>query len=83
MNEEKQEGNVPRLGGMPEGRIQRYFCVDDDNCHALERVSKDAKIISKETKEITVMGQVVKGWVVELEVPVSDGAVRMDAVPSP
>lgn len=78
MGEEKQEEEVPRLGGMPEGRIQRYFCVDDDECHALARVSKDAIVISKEVKEIMFMGRVIKGWVVELEVPVSDGVVRMD-----
>jgi len=83
MSEEKREGRFPRLGGTPEGRIQRYFCVDDNNCHALARVSKDAKVISKETKEITVMGKVVKGWIVELEVPASDGVVRMDIVAKP
>ena len=83
MNNEKQEAECPRLGGMPEARIQRYFCVDDDKCHALALVSEDAKILSKEAKEIVVRGEVVKGWTVELEVPATDGVVRMDLVAKP
>lgn len=69
---------LDRLGGIPEGRVQRYFCVDDDNCRALERVSKDAKVLHKERREFTVMGKVVKGWIVQLEVPATDGVVRTD-----
>jgi hypothetical protein len=69
---------VDRLGGTPEGRVQRYFCVDDDNCRALERVSKDAKLLHKERREFNVMGNIVKGWIVELEVPATDGVVRTD-----
>ena len=83
MSEEKYEAECPRLGGIPEARIQRYFCVDDDKCHALARVSEDAKVISKETREIIVRGEVVKGWIVELEVPATDGVVRMDLVAKP
>ena len=83
MIEEKQEAECPRLGGMPESRIQRYFCVDDDKCHALALVSEDAKILSKEAKEIVVRGEAVKGWIVELEVPATDGVVRMDLVAKP
>ena len=83
MSEEKHEAECPRLGGMPEARIQRYFCVDDDKCRALARVSEDAKILSKEAKEIVVRGEVVNGWVVELEVPATDGVVRMDLVAKP
>ena len=83
MSEEKHEAEFSRLGGMPEARIQRYFCVDDDQCRALSRVSEDAKILSKEAKEIVVRGEVVKGWVVELEVPATDGVVRMDLVAKP
>jgi len=69
---------IDRLGGIPEGRVQRYFCVDDDNCRALERVSKDAKLLHKAPREIVVMGKVMKGWIVELEVPATDGVVRTD-----
>lgn len=83
MNEEKHEAERSRLGGMPEARIQRYFCVDDDNCRALARVSEDAEILSKKAKEIIVRGEVVKGWIVELEVPATDGVVRMDLVAKP
>ena len=80
METESKDSEYAKLGGTPEGRIQRYFCVDDDNCRALARVSEDAIVISKETKEIVVRGKIVKGWVVELEVPATDGVVRMDLV---
>ena len=83
MSDEKQEAGCRWLGGRPEARIQRYFCVDDDNCRALARVSEDAKILSKEAKEIVVRDEVVKGWIVELEVPATDGVVRMDLVSKP
>ncbi len=83
MNDENQEAECPRLGGMPEARIQRYFCVDDDSCRALALVSEDAKILSKEAKEIVVRGEAVNGWVVELEVPATDGVVRLDLVAKP
>ena len=78
-----KEQTEDRLGGMPDGRSQRYFCVDDDRCHALARVSKDAKVISKEAKEILVKGKPVKGWVIELEVPATDGVIRADVVAKP
>ena len=44
---------------------------------------KDAKVISKEAKEIVVRGEIVNGWIVELEVPATDGVVRMDLVAKP
>ncbi|MDA0709111.1 MAG: hypothetical protein O3B73_02755 [bacterium] len=69
---------IDRLGGIPEGRVQRYFCVDDDDCRALQRVSKDAKLLHKEQREFQVLGKTVKGWIVELEVPATDGVVRVD-----
>lgn len=69
-----------RLGGTPEGRVQRYFCVDDEDCHAFARVSKEAKVLRKEPKEIVVKGKPVKGWIVELLVPATDGVVRTDPV---
>jgi len=72
---------IDRLGGIPEGRVQRYFCVDDDNCRALERVSKDAKLLHKERREFLVRGKNVNGWIVELEVPATDGVVRTDPMP--
>ncbi|MBT4136487.1 MAG: hypothetical protein HOE48_01170 [Candidatus Latescibacteria bacterium] len=74
----KDQKVLDRLGGIPEERVQRYFCVDDDNCRALERVSKDAKLLHKERREFNVMGKIVKGWIVELEVPATDGVVRTD-----
>ena len=83
MQKKKHKAKYPTLGGVPEARIQRYFCVDDDECHALARVSKDALILSKQAKKIVVKGEVVKGWVVELEVPATDGVVRMDLVAKP
>ncbi len=83
MSKKKRDDACSRLGGIPEARIQRYFCVDDDECHALARVSKDATILSKEAKEIVVKDEVVKGWVVELGVPATDGVVRMDLVAKP
>lgn len=67
---------IDSLGGIPEGRVQRYFCVDDVDCRALDRISKDAKLLHKEPREIQVMGKVVKGWIIELEVPATDGVVR-------
>jgi hypothetical protein len=69
---------LDRLGGVPEARVQRYFCVDDADCRALERVSKDAKLLDKERREFNVMGEKVKGWIVQLEVPATDGVVRSD-----
>ena len=83
MSSEKNKTEYAKLGGTPDGRIQRYFCVDDDDCRALDRVSGDAIVISKETKEIVVKGKTIKGWVVELEVPATDGVVRMDLVSKP
>lgn len=74
----KESSSKAQLGGTPEGRVQRYFCVDDDECHAFARVSKDAKVLRKEPKEIQVLGKSVKGWIVELLVPATDGVVRTD-----
>jgi len=74
---ENAQNETPQLGGTPEGRIQRYFCVDDEECHAFARVSKEAKVLRKEPREIQVMGESVKGWIVELLVPATDGVVRM------
>jgi len=68
----------PGLGGTPEPRVQRYFCVQDAGCQAFARVSKDAKVLRREPKVVVVMGQEVKGWIVEQEVPATDGTVRID-----
>ena len=82
VNEESGDGSegTPQLGGTPEERIQRYFCVDDEKCHAFARVSKEAKVVKREPKEIQVMGKLVKGWIVELLVPATDGIVRVDPI---
>lgn len=65
-----------RLGGVPKDRIQRYFCVDDEECHALSMVSNDARIVRRTPRSIVVLGREVSGWIVELEVPATDGIVR-------
>lgn len=78
---QSEEKVMDRLGGIPEGRVQRYFCVDDGECRALERISKDAKLLRKVPREIKVLGKTVKGWIVELEVPATDGVVRTDPLP--
>lgn len=70
--------NTGRLGGTPEGRVQRYFCVDDEECRAFSRISKDAKVLRREPKDIIAKGKPVKGWIVELLVPATDGVVRLD-----
>ncbi len=67
-----------QLGGKPEGRIQRYFCMDDEKYHALARVSKDATVLRQIPMRIRVMGKDVDGWVVEVRVPATDGVVRVD-----
>ncbi len=72
----KQSG--AQLGGRPEGRIQRYFCVDDEKYHAFARVSKDATVLRRMPKRIRVMGKDVDGWVVEVMIPATDGVVRVD-----
>ncbi|MCZ6632305.1 MAG: hypothetical protein O7G87_02805 [bacterium] len=82
MEQHPLESNVPKLGGNPESRIQKYFCVDDDEYHAFARISKDAEVLKREPKEIIVMGKLVKGWVVELRVSATDGVVRMDPLAS-
>ena len=51
-----------QLGGKPEGRVQRYFCVDDEKYHAFARVSKDATVLRRMPKRIRVLGKDVDGW---------------------
>ena len=67
-----------QLGGTPEGRIQRYFCIDDKECRAFSRVSKEARVLRRIPKQIRVMGKGIDGWVVEIMVPATDGIVRID-----
>ncbi len=71
-----------QLGGKPEGRIQRYFCVDDEKYHAFAMVSKDATVLRRMPKRIRVMGKDVDGWIVEVMVPATDGVVRVDPLES-
>ena len=65
-----------RLGGVPKGQIQRYFCVDDEECNALAMVSNDARIVRRTPKQIWVLGEEVSGWIVEIEVAATDGVVQ-------
>ena len=78
--EQAENKQTPTLGGSPEGRAQRYFCVDDEGCHAFERLSRDAEVISREPKKVVVEGKEVSGWIVEIMVPATDGVVRFDPV---
>ncbi len=71
---------APTLGGIPEGRTQRYFCIDDEGCHAFERISRDSQVVSREPKTIIVDGLEVSGWIVEILVSATDGVVRFDPV---
>ncbi len=71
---------APTLGGTPEGRTQRYFCIDDEGCHAFERISRDSQVVSREPKTILVDGLEVSGWIVEILVSDTDGVVRFDPV---
>ena len=84
MGDEREipEGSTSQLGGTPEGRIQRYFCVDDEECQAFSRVSKEARMIRREPRKIMVLGKEVNGWIVEVMVPATDGAVREDPMAS-
>ena len=74
---------VTRLGSQPAGRVQRYFCVDDDECRAFSMLSNEATEIRRTPKTIRVMGREVSGWEVEILVPVTDGVVRMDPMEDP
>ena len=74
----KTRESIPRLGGIPEGRIQRYFCIDDEECRAFSMVSKEAEVLRRIPKRIRVGEEEVDGWIVELMVPATDGAVRID-----
>ena len=76
------EFEIQKLGGQPEGRIQKYFCVEDDEYHAFSLIPKDVEVLKREPKEIMVMGKPVAGWIVELLVPATDGIVRMDPMAS-
>jgi hypothetical protein len=76
----KDSKQAPTLGGTPEGRIQRYFCVDDDGCHAFERLSRDAEVVRREPKTVQVDGREITGWIVEVMVAATDGVVRFDPI---
>ena len=80
MKEEQHHTSEPGccLGGRPEGRLQRYFCIDDEECHAFSMISAEAKVVRRIPKRIKVMGKEVEGWIVELIVPATDGTVRID-----
>ena len=67
-----------QLGRTPEGRIHRYFCIDDDGCRAFSRVSKEATLVRKTLKRVKVLGKEVDGWIVDLRLPATDGLVRKD-----
>ncbi len=77
MGESEKETTL-ELGTKAKWRINRYFCVDDEECHAFAKVSKEARILRRTAKRIKVMGKEVEGWIVEIEVPATDGVVRVD-----
>ena len=74
----RPEDEHAQLGGALEGRLQRYFCIDDEECQAFSMVSSEAKVLSRVPKRVRVMGEEVDGWIVELIVPATDGVVRVD-----
>ncbi len=74
---------ITRLGSQPDGRIQRYFCVDDEECRAFSMLSKEATVIRRSPKTIQVLDEEVCGWEVEIMVPATDGVVRMDPMDGP
>ena len=78
MSAEKTSSSSAKLGGAPEGRTHRYFCIDDDQCKAFSRVSKEAMHIRKIPKRVNVFGKEIDGWIIELRVPATDGVVRVD-----
>ena len=77
MGESKKETTL-ELGTKAKWRINRYFCVDDGECQAFAKGSKEARIRKRTAKRIKVMGKEVEGWIVEIEVPATDGVVRVD-----
>jgi hypothetical protein len=77
MGGEKRESTI-ELGTRAKWRTNKYFCVDDEECHAFAKVSKEARILKRTAKRIQVMGKEVAGWIVEIEVPATDGVVRVD-----
>jgi hypothetical protein len=81
--EVQKNTGVTRLGSQPEGRVQRYFCVDDEECRAFSMLSHEATEIRRSPKTIRVMGKDVSGWEVEILVPATDGVVRMDPMEDP
>mgnify|MGYP001291411552 CR=1 FL=1 len=72
------EGGPSQLGGQPEGRIQRYFCIDDEECQAFSMISKEARVLRRIPKQIRLGDTSIEGWIVELMVPATDGPVRLD-----
>ena len=82
MAEEKRDGTgeTAQLGGTLEGRVERYFCIEDEECRAFSRVSKEAQVLRRIPKQVRVMGKDVNGWIVEIMVPTTDGVVRIDPI---
>ena len=72
------DDTTTQLGGKAKWRVHKYFCVDDEGCHAFAKLSKEARILKRTAKQIQVMGKEVDGWIVEIEVPSTDGVVRVD-----
>lgn len=77
-NVEKDGHVVARLGGQADERTHRYFCVDDEQCHAFAHVSRDAKVVKRTPMTAKIPDGTVKGWIVEVSVPATDGRVRID-----
>ncbi|HID95232.1 MAG TPA: hypothetical protein EYP53_04145 [Candidatus Latescibacteria bacterium] len=54
-----------------ETKIEHLFCTDEAH------ISKESVILSKEPKVIRVHGEEVKGWIIKIEVPATDGLVPL------
>ncbi len=76
-------GPVSQLGSAPEGRVQKYFCIDVEECRAFAKISEDAEVLRRISMRIRVIDEEVDGWIVELRVPATDGVVREDPMKSP
>ena len=57
-------------------RTERLFCLDDHGqCVGL---SNRSQIVSKKKTTIKVGGKEVRGWIVTIKTPATDGLVRSD-----
>ena len=71
-------GGVTRLGNIEEGRVQKFFCINDPDQPGMSGTSGEVRIVKKTPRTIYVNGKEVKGWIVEMLTPSTDGIVRID-----